>query len=56
MLLIHFVRQWFNLSDPAMEEVLYNMALSRDIGEDNLPNESNVLRFRHLLETHDLSL
>ena len=61
MLRIHFVQQWFNLSDPAMEEALYDMALFRefvglDAGEDNLPDESTILRFRHLLETHNLSL
>ena len=61
MLRIHFIQQWFNLSDPAMEEALYDMALFRefvglDAGEDNLPDESTILRFRHLLETHNLSL
>ena len=61
MLRIHFVQQWFNLSDPAMEEALYDMALFRefvglDAGEDNLPDESTILRFRHLLEAHNLSL
>ena len=61
MLRIHFLQQWFNLSDPAMEEALYDMALFRefvglDAGEDNLPDESTILRFRHLLETHNLSL
>ena len=55
------VQQWFNLSDPAMEEALYDMALFRefvglDAGEDNLPDESTILRFRHLLEAHNLSL
>ena len=61
MLRIHFLQQWFNLSDPAMEEALYDTALFRefaglDAGEDNLPDESTILRFRHLLEAHDLSL
>ncbi|WP_175854930.1 IS5 family transposase [Burkholderia anthina] len=61
MLRIHFIQQWFNLSDPAMEEALYDMALFRefvglDAGEDNLPDESTILRFRHLLEAHSLSL
>jgi IS5 family transposase len=61
MLRIHFIQQWFNLSDPAMEEALYDMALFRefaglDAGEDNLPDESTILRFRHLLEQHNLSL
>jgi transposase, IS5 family len=61
MLRIHFLQQWFNLSDPAIEEALYDMALFRefvglDAGEDNLPDESTILRFHHLLESHDLSL
>jgi transposase, IS5 family len=61
MLRIHFLQQWFNLSDPAMEEALYDMALFRefvglDAGEDSLPDESTILRFRHLLEVHSLSL
>lgn len=61
MLRIHFVQQWFNLSDPAMEEALYDTPMFRefvglDAGEDNLPDESTILRFRHLLETHNLSI
>jgi len=61
MLRIHFVQQWFNLSDPAMEEALYDTPMFRefvglDAGEDNLPDESTILRFRHLLEAHNLSL
>ncbi len=61
MLRIHFIQQWFNLSDPAMEEALYEITLFRefvglDAGEDNLPDESTILRFRHLLEAHNLSL
>ena len=61
MLRIHFIQQWFNLSGPVLEEALYDMALFRefvglDAGEDNLPDESTILRFRHLLETYNLSL
>jgi IS5 family transposase len=61
MLRIHFVQQWFNLSDPAMEEALYDTPMFRefvglDAGEDNLPDESTILRFRHLLEAHNLSI
>ena len=61
MLRIHFLQQWFNLSDPAMEEALYNTPMFRefaglDMGEDRLPDESTILRFRHLLEAHNLSL
>ena len=61
MLRIHFLQRWFNLSDPAMEEALYDTPMFRefaglDVGEDHLPDESTILRFRHLLEAHDLSL
>jgi len=61
MLRIHFLQQWFNLSDPAMEEALYDTPMFRefaglDVGEDHLPDESTILRFRHLLEANDLSL
>lgn len=61
MLRIHFLQQWFNLSDPAMEEALYDTPMFRefaglDAGEDKLPDESTILRFRHLLEAHNLSL
>jgi transposase, IS5 family len=61
MLRIHFLQQWFNLSDPAMEEALYDTPMFRefaglDAGEDSLPDESTILRFRHLLEAHNLSL
>jgi IS5 family transposase len=61
MLRIHFLQQWFNLSDPAMEEALYDTPMFRefaglDLGEDHLPDESTILRFRHMLEAHDLSI
>ena len=60
MLRIHFMQQWFGLSDPAMEEALHDMALFRefaqlDAGATRLPDESTILRFRHLLEAHNLA-
>ena len=60
MLRIHFMQQWFGLSDPAMEESLHDVPLYRefaelDAGISRLPDESTILRFRHLLEKHDLS-
>ena len=60
MLRIHFMQQWFTLSDPAMEEALHDMALFREFARlDNwttrLPDESTVLRFRHLLDKHKLA-
>jgi transposase, IS5 family len=60
MLRIHFMQQWFGLSDPAMEEALHDVPLYREFaGLDNwmtrLPDESTILRFRHLLEQHKLA-
>lgn len=61
MLRIHFMQQWFGLSDPAMEEALHDVPLycqfaQLDPGMTRLPDESTILRFRHLLEMHGLSL
>ena len=61
MLRIHFMQQWFGLSDPAMEEALHDIPLyyefaGLDAGITRLPDESTILRFRHLLEKHNLSL
>ena len=61
MLRIHFMQQWFGLSDPAMEEALHDVPLycqfaRLDPGMSRLPDESTILRFCHLLEEHDLSL
>jgi IS5 family transposase len=59
MLHIHFMQQWFTLSDPAMEEALHDGPLFREfarLGWDHrLPDESTILRFRHLLEKHKLA-
>ncbi|PQP04158.1 IS5/IS1182 family transposase, partial [Burkholderia cepacia] len=60
MLRIHFLQQWFGLSDPAMEEALHDVPLYREFaGLDNWtvrqPDESTILRFRHLLEKHKLA-
>ena len=59
MLRIHFLQQWFNLSDPAVEEALYDsLAMRRfvgiDLGREPVPDETTMCRFRHLLEKHDL--
>ncbi len=61
LLRIHFMQQWFGLSDPAMEEALYDVPMYRefaglDNGLERLPDESTILRFRHLLEANNLSL
>ena len=60
MLRIHFMQQWFGLSDPAMEEALHDTPMYRefagiDSGLVRLPDESTILRFRHLLEAHGLA-
>lgn len=60
MLRIHFMQQWFTLSDPAMEEALHDVPLFRDFAglggwDERVPDESTILRFRHLLEEHKLS-
>lgn len=60
MLRIHFMQQWFNLSDPAMEEALHDVPLFREFAglggwADALPDETTILRFRHLLEKHKLT-
>ena len=60
MLRIHSLQQWFSLSDPAMEEALFDVPLFREFaqlteGMARLPDESTILRFRHLLEKHGLA-
>lgn len=60
MLRIHFMQQWFNLSDPAMEEALHDMALFRDFAglggwDKPVPDETTILRFRRVLEKHKLA-
>ncbi len=54
MLRIHFMQQWFGLSDPAMEEALHDVPMYQsfahlDAGVGYIPDESTILRFRHLL-------
>jgi IS5 family transposase len=59
MLRIYFLQQWFNLSDPGVEETLYDSAVMRqfagiDLGREPVPDETTVCKFRHLLEEHNL--
>ena len=59
MLRTYFLQQWFNLSDPGMEEAFYDSAALRrfagvDLGMAAAPDETTILRFRHLLERHQL--
>ena len=60
MLRIHFMQQWFGYSDPTIEEALYDIPMPRafaglDVFDDHLPDETTILRFRHLLEKHGLA-
>ena len=58
MLRIHCIQLWWNLSDPAAEEELHERPLYRRFvgldGAARLPDETTILRFRHLLEKHEL--
>ena len=60
MLRIYFLQHWFDLSDPAAEDAIYDSESMRrftgvELGEDTIPDESTILRFRHLLEEHHLT-
>jgi IS5 family transposase len=59
MLRIHFLQHWYDLSDPAVEETLYDSNAMRrfvgiDLGRERAPDETTVCKFRHLLEEHGL--
>lgn len=61
ILVIHFLQKWFNLSDLAMKEWVYDTELFRDfagldMGKDHLSDEITILRFRHILEAHHLNV
>ena len=60
MLRIHFLQQWIGLSDLAMEEALFETPLYRDFAglssAERIPDRVSILRFRHLLEEHQLSI
>ena len=56
---MYFVRHWFNLADEACEEALLdNTALRRfvgiDLGRERVPDGTTLLKFRRLLEKHEL--
>lgn len=60
MLRVYFLQQWFDLSDPAAEDALYDSESMRrfagvELGEDAVPDETTILRFRRLLETQQLT-
>ena len=59
MLRLYFLQQWFNLSDPGLEDALYESAALRhfagiDLGREAAPDETTICNFRHLLERHDM--
>ncbi len=59
MLRIHFIQHWFNLSDPAAEEALYDSRSLRqfvgiDLGREPVPDETTICKFRQLMEKHNL--
>jgi transposase, IS5 family len=59
MLRVYFLQLWFNLSDPAVEEALYDSAAMRafagiDLGSEAAPDETTICKFRHLLERNKL--
>ena len=60
MLRVYFLQNWYALSDPIVEETLYdNEAMRRfagiELGDDSIPDETMILNFRHLLERHGLT-
>jgi len=59
MLRIHCLQLWWSLSDPAMEEELHERPLYRRVagldGSPRVPDETTILRFRHLLEKQELA-
>jgi IS5 family transposase len=60
MLRIHFMQQWYTLSDPAMEDALYEIESMRrfaglELNEDPIPDETTILKFRRFLEQHGLA-
>lgn len=60
MLRVYFLQQWFDLSDPAAEDALYDSESMRrfagvELNEDAVPDETTILRFRRVLETHQLT-
>jgi IS5 family transposase len=59
MLRVHLMQNWFALSDPTMEEALYEIASLRAFAHlsmsEPIPDETTILKFRHLLEANDLA-
>ena len=59
MLRVYFLQQWYGLADEALEDTLYDSQALRafariDLADDGVPDATTLLKFRRLLETHDL--
>ena len=59
MIKIYFAQKWYDLSDPGMEDAIYDRAsfqkfLEMDLLSDTVPDETTICKFRHLLEEHKL--
>ena len=59
MLRMYCIANWFNLSDVACEDALYDVPLFRefcriDLGQERVPDATTLMNFRHLLEAHQL--
>lgn len=60
ILRVYFFQSWYALSDPMVEEMLYDSEAMRrfagiERGDDRIPDETTILNFRHLLERHGLT-
>ena len=58
MLRVHLMQNWFGLSDPAMEEALYEISSMRKFARLTLqaiPDETTILNFRRLIEANELA-
>ena len=61
MLRIYFLQHWYGLSDPAVEEALYDIEVMRkfvsiDLGRERVVDETTICKFRHLLESEALAM
>lgn len=59
MLRVYFLQQWYGLADEAIEDALYDshalQSFARiDLAAEGVPDATTLLKFRRLLETHDL--
>lgn len=60
MLRVYFLQQWYGLADEALEDAIYDSQAMRlfvgvDLCSEGVPDATTLLKFRHLLETHDLT-